>query len=161
MGTPEKIQCDFLIPVIRCWWHDLLMFTLHPLLAADTIEIATWGVSRVRLMKDANYPWLLLIPARAGLTGMHQLNAADATTVMSEISLASRALDMIYTPARINVAALGNVVPQLHIHVIARFEDDPAWPGPVWGTGLAQDYSDEKLQRTLASVKQALLDCAP
>ena len=162
MGTPKKIQYEyFLLSVVRCWWHYHQMFTLHPQLAADTLEIATWGVSRVRLMKDANYPWLILVPARDGLTGMHQLNAADATAVMSEISLASRALDIAFTPARINVAALGNVVPQLHIHVIARFEHDPAWPGPVWGAVPTKGYTDDNLQLTLASIKQSLKDCAP
>jgi len=162
MGMPEKIQCEyFLLPVNRRWWHYHQMFTLHPQLATDTLEIATWDLSRVRLMKDANYPWLILIPARDSLTGIHQLSAADATTLMSEISHVSRVLDMIYTPARINVAALGNVVPQLHIHVIARFEHDPAWPGPVWGAVSTKDYGDKDLQRTAATIKEALMDHAP
>lgn len=134
------------------------MFTLHPRLAADTHEIATLGVSHVRLMKDANYPWLILVPAQDGLTGIHQLDAADAMAVMSEISHASRALDVFCAPARINVAALGNMVPQLHIHIIARFEHDPAWPRPVWGAVPAKNYNDKDLQRTIALIKQALVD---
>ncbi len=132
------------------------MFIMHPRLAADTIEITSWKLSRVRLMKDANYPWLVLVPARDGITGIHQLPTTEAATLMTEISRASRALEELYRPSRINVAALGNMVPQLHVHVIARFENDPAWPGPVWGALPDQDYPDDDLQRTIATLGRAL-----
>ena len=132
------------------------MFALHPVLAADTVEIATWELSQVRLMKDANYPWLILIPVRHGITGMHELTADDGVTLMTEIARASRGLETLCNPDRINVAALGNMVPQLHVHVIARFESDPAWPGPVWGAVTRKNYGDEDLHHTIAAIKQVI-----
>ncbi len=134
------------------------MFTLHPRLAADTAPIATWELCHIRLMLDANYPWLVLVPARPDLTGMHQLTADDGATLMTEISRASHRLETLYNPTRINVAALGNMVAQLHIHVIARLDSDPAWPGPVWGAVPGKVYSDDDLRRTVSSIAQALGD---
>jgi len=131
------------------------MFALHPVLAADTVEITTWDLCQLRLMKDANYPWLVLVPARNGITGMHQLAASDGATLMTEITRASDLLEKAHKPDRINVAALGNMVPQLHVHVIARFETDPAWPGPVWGAARRKDYSDEGMRRAVAAFEQA------
>ena len=132
------------------------MFTLHPTIAQDTIEIARWSVCRVLLMKDANYPWLILVPARDGLGGLHELSEDDQPLVMHEICCASRALNGLYIPERINVAALGNMVPQLHIHVIARFKEDPAWPGPVWGVVPRLDYTAEVLSDTSTKLEAAL-----
>ncbi len=132
------------------------MFFLHPTLAADTLEIASWDVSRVLLMKDANYPWLILVPAREGLSGLHELAEPDRALVMEEINRASAALNKIYSPDRINVAALGNVVEQLHIHVIARFQDDAAWPDPVWGAQPRLIYNGDQLERTALKLKAEL-----
>ncbi len=134
------------------------MFTLHPTLLADTVEIARWDICRVLLMKDANYPWLILVPAREGLTGLHELAEADHPLVMAEITRSSTVLNQIYSPTRINVAALGNIVNQLHIHVIARFEDDQAWPGPVWGAVPRREYSHDELERTTVLLRSSMED---
>ena len=117
MVSREKIQREILISGAASWWHDRFMFTLHPQLAADTTPITTLELCHVRLLKDANYPWLVLVPGRPDITGMHQLAAADGATLMAEIRHASDVLEKLYTPTRINVAALGNMVAQLHIHV--------------------------------------------
>lgn len=132
------------------------MFDLHPTLKADTVELTRWDVCRVLLMKDANYPWLILVPERQGLSGLQQLADTDRPVVMEEINHASRAMQELYDPVRINVAALGNVVEQLHIHVIARFDDDPAWPGPVWGVKPRLDYDPEVLVETVETLRTVL-----
>ena len=116
-------------------------FALDPLLAADSIGVADLPLSAVRLMRDANYPWLLLVPRRAGLCELADLNAAERSTLMEEIAQASAALKSAVKCEKLNVAALGNVVPQLHLHVIARRRDDPAWPRPVWGAVPAKPYA--------------------
>lgn len=132
------------------------MFELHPVLAADTVEVTRFDICRVLLMKDANYPWLILVPARPGLSGLHQLSDVDRPRVMEEINRAAGALQKLYDPVRMNVAALGNVVEQLHIHVIARFEADPAWPKPVWGVIQRKDYNPDQLQKTVDALRPAL-----
>ncbi|MGH6958884.1 MAG: HIT domain-containing protein [Dongiaceae bacterium] len=120
-------------------------FTLHERLAADTIELTRWPLSLVLLINDRHWPWLILVPRRAGLREIHELDAADRGVLIEEIARASRGLDMAFRPAKINVAALGNMVPQLHVHVIARFADDPAWPRPVWGTVPPKPYAAVEL----------------
>ena len=130
--------------------------TLHKALARDTVEIVRWPLCRVLLMNDSRYPWLILVPAQLNLTAMHDLNSADQTVLMAEITRASQALTALYAPDKINVGALGNMVPQLHIHVIARFRSDDAWPAPVWGAHPAVPYEPEELQVTLVNLRQAL-----
>jgi len=120
------------------------MFTLDPRLAADTVELARWPLCRVLLMNDANYPWLILVPERPGLRDLDELAGTDRTAVMDEIARACSALRAMVKPHKLNVASLGNAVPQLHIHVIARFPSDPAWPKPVWGVVPAKPYTDSE-----------------
>lgn len=115
-------------------------FALHPHLAADTVFVADWALSRVLLMNDARYPWLILVPRRDGATEMFDLELQDRATLMEEIARASRDLKAMSAAAKINVGALGNLVPQLHIHVVARGPGDAAWPGPVWGHGTSMPY---------------------
>ena len=129
------------------------MFALHERLAADTAEVARLELSLVRLMRDARWPWLILVPARAGITEMHQLDAADRALLVEEIAVASKVLERRFAPDKLNVGALGNLVPQLHVHVIARRRDDPAWPGPVWGEGTAEPYDDPTLAATVAELR--------
>jgi len=117
------------------------MFELHPLLDSNTVEISKLDVCRVLLNNDKTYPWIILVPEHEGLRDLDDLAPCERNIVMSEIDLVSKALKVIYHPYKINVAALGNVVEQLHIHVIARFQDDPAWPDPVWGVVPATEYS--------------------
>ena len=116
------------------------MFVLHERLAADTTAIADWELCTVLLMNDANFTWLVLVPKREGLRDFHDLAPADWTQAMTEIDRASRALQTVTIADKINVGALGNMVPQLHIHVIARHQGDAAWPGAVWGAQPAQAY---------------------
>jgi len=131
------------------------MFVLHERLAADTFEVCDWPLNRVLLMNDATYPWLILVPRREGLKDFHDLEPADRPAAFEEIDRASRALQAIHDPDKINVAALGNTVPQLHIHVISRLTTDPAWPGPIWGKVPAQPYADDALAATMERLKAA------
>lgn len=131
-------------------------FELHPDLVRDTVEVARWALCRVGLNRERNYPWLILSPMRPNLRDLHDVPAADHATLMAEIGRASAALQRLYAPIKINVAALGNVTPQLHIHVIARRADDPAWPRPVWGVVPAAPYGEAELARELARLKAAL-----
>ena len=118
-------------------------FELHPRLATDTIALAELGLSSLRLMNDARFPWLILVPRRAGITEVGELDPWDRHALMEEVARASGALREALAVDRINVAALGNLVAQLHVHVVARRMDDAAWPGPVWGCGTAQPYAPE------------------
>ena len=131
-------------------------FTLHERLAADTVEVAGWALSQLLLMKDANFPWLILVPRRPGLRDLHDLAAADLPVMTQEIVRASRLLQDSFEPHKINVAALGNMVPQLHVHVIARFTDDAAWPKPVWGATPARAYSEDELEAPLAVLRATM-----
>ncbi len=130
-------------------------FVLHERLAADTITLADWPLCRVLLMNDASYPWLILVPRRAGLTEIHELAADGRNTLIEEVARASLALTSGFQPDKINVGALGNMVPQLHIHVIARFRSDPAWPGPVWGKQPPVPYESAALQERIDTLKAA------
>jgi len=118
------------------------MFALHDGLARDTHALATWSLSRVLLMNDANYPWLILVPERAGARELIDLDASDRATLIEECARASMILRALVKPDKLNVATLGNVVPQLHVHVIARFATDAAWPKPVWGVRPPTPYTD-------------------
>jgi diadenosine tetraphosphate (Ap4A) HIT family hydrolase len=133
-------------------------FALHDRLAADTVEITRWPLSLVLLMNNRQWPWLILVPRRPAIREIHDLTDADQSALMTEIVRTSRALTQLVQPHKINIAALGNVVPQLHVHVIARFSDDPAWPQPVWGALPADPYSAVELQQRLTSLQHALAD---
>jgi len=122
-------------------------FALHPRLAADTHVMGDLPLCRVLLMNDARFPWLILVPRRVGLHEMTDLPTEDGPVMMNEIRLVSKALREILSPDRINVAAIGNMVDQLHVHVVARTTTDPAWPGTVWGHGGAKPYDDPMLLR--------------
>lgn len=131
------------------------MFILDQRLRDDTVEIKPLKLSRVLLMKDRSFPWLILVPERENIREIYELSAEDRAVLMEEISLASQVIVKLYKPDKINIGALGNVVPQLHIHVIGRFRTDRAWPGPVWGTGPAEPYTDENLRATCESFRKA------
>ncbi len=115
-------------------------FLLDPRLAADTIHVGDLALCGVFLMNDARYPWLILVPRVAGASEITDLTAEDAAALMQEMRLATRVMLDVAKPDKVNVAALGNVVSQLHVHVIGRFLSDPAWPGPVWGAGERKPY---------------------
>ena len=115
-------------------------FTLHPRLATDSAFVADWPLSRVLLMNDARYRWLILVPRWARAVELFDLDAADRAVLMEEIARASRMLKNLTGAPKINAGALGNLVPQLHVHVVARSPGDPAWPGPVWGHSPAVPF---------------------
>jgi diadenosine tetraphosphate (Ap4A) HIT family hydrolase len=131
-------------------------FALHPRLDADTAFVADWSLSRVLAMNDARYAWLVLVPRRADLIEMYDLSAAERPVLMEEIARASAALKSLTGAAKINVGALGNLVPQLHIHVVARNPGDFAWPGPVWGQGRAEPYEPAAQAAFIARLGAAL-----
>ena len=131
------------------------MFRIHERLAAETLEVGRWPLCRVLLMNDRTYPWLILVPEREGLKDLHDLDSADHGAAMAEIAKAARALQRLFKPDKINVAALGNVVPQLHVHVIARFTTDPAWPRPVWGVRAPEPYDEAGVRETIARLGRA------
>jgi diadenosine tetraphosphate (Ap4A) HIT family hydrolase len=128
-------------------------FELHPRLAADTAFVADWTLCRVLVMNDARYPWLILVPRRANATEIFDLNPADREMLMAEVALASERLKHLSKAAKINVGALGNLVPQLHIHIVARNPGDAAWPGPVWGHGRAVPYAPGAFEHFVEGVK--------
>jgi len=132
-------------------------FILDPTLAKDTVEVACLDICRVLLIRDKTYPWVILVPAIAGMRDLDDLSEHQRNRVMAEVDLASKAMKFVFHPHKMNVAALGNVVEQLHIHVIARFRDDPAWPAPVWGVHPAVDYHDDQRATIIAGLRKALL----
>jgi diadenosine tetraphosphate (Ap4A) HIT family hydrolase len=134
------------------------MFSLDPILDRDTAEVCALPLCRVRLMRDARYPWLVLVPAREEVVEIGDLAREDRVALMDEIVLASRAIEELYEPAKMNVAAIGNIVRQLHVHVVGRNAGDPAWPGPVWGHSAAVAYTDDALSSALDGIRELLGD---
>ena len=127
-------------------------WSLHHQLAKDTLEVGDLPLSRLLIIKDSNYPWLLLVPRRAGASDLIDLNEVEQAQLTTEINRVSRALKEITKPDKLNVAALGNQVRQLHVHVIARFATDEAWPAPVWGRGSPVAYDAAARDRLVADL---------
>ena len=133
-------------------------FELDERLAHDSFEVDDLDLCQVRLMNDSHYPWLILIPRRAGLRELHDMADEDLPIMTQELIKASRAVESVFKPDKINIAALGNEVPQLHVHVIARFRTDAAWPGPVWGVQPAKPYQNQELDDLLVELGGAFVD---
>jgi diadenosine tetraphosphate (Ap4A) HIT family hydrolase len=131
-------------------------WSLHSQLKNDTIDIGNLPLCRVLVIKDANYPWLLLVPRREGAVEIIDLDEVEQAQLMTETSRVARALKEITKCDKLNIAALGNVVPQLHVHVIARSRGDAAWPRPVWNAVPPRDYDSGDLEKLLASLRQRL-----
>ena len=127
-------------------------WSLHPQLAADTVPVCDLALSRLLAMNDANFPWLIVVPRRAGVSEIIDLGA-EQSVLMNELALVSRALKDETRCDKLNVAAIGNVVPQLHIHIVARRRDDAAWPKPVWGAIPRRDYEADALQRFVTAIR--------
>jgi len=132
------------------------VFELHPDLTRDCVEVGRLRLSRLLLMNESRWPWLVLVPERQGKRDFHDLDPLDQYRVCDETTACSEALQRLYAPHKINVAALGNAVPQLHLHIIARFTEDPAWPRPVWGVGEPQPYAEAGLEARLHEIRRAL-----
>jgi diadenosine tetraphosphate (Ap4A) HIT family hydrolase len=131
-------------------------FVLNSRLEADTVPVVDWPLSSVRLMNDRTWPWLILVPRRPAMKELHDLTTLDMALLVGEISKASRVVAEICQPEKVNVGALGNIVQQLHIHVIGRFRDDPAWPGPVWSFRPAVPYREDEQAQIVERLKKAL-----
>ncbi|MHB1219820.1 MAG: HIT domain-containing protein [Alphaproteobacteria bacterium] len=130
-------------------------FDLHPRLAADTVEVCRLDLCRVLLSRDSSFPWLVLVPQRAGVREIHELSSRDRARLSDEIDLASRVMAALFAPDKMNVAALGNMVSQLHIHVVARYRTDRAWPRPIWGSGPAEPYVAARLDAVRSRLRVA------
>ncbi len=127
-------------------------WSLHPQLHADTVPVCDLALSRLLAMNDANFPWLIVVPRRVGVSEIIDLGA-EQSLLMDELALVSRALKDETRCDKLNVAAIGNVVPQLHVHVVARRKDDLAWPKPVWGAVPRRDYAVDAMERFLTAIR--------
>ena len=120
-------------------------FSLAPELQRDCIELADWPLCKVLLMNDSQYPWFILVPRVAGVKEIIDLSEELQITLLQESGKLSKLLQQVFNPDKLNVAALGNMAPQLHVHHIARFTTDAAWPTPIWGKLPAVPYTDEQI----------------
>ena len=137
------------------------MFALHPKLSEDTIELGDFPLCRLLLMNDVTYPWFILVPRRNDIREIHELNEADQQQLLKESSQLARQLGAVFQADKLNVAALGNLVPQLHLHHIVRYQDDPSWPAPVWGKAAPVPYTEEALLPTCQPLLTRLTDLTP
>ena len=128
------------------------MADIHPQLLQDCRILGQFQLCYLLLMQDANYPWFILVPARVDIREIHELADADQQQLLTESVLLARGLTELFAPDKLNVAALGNMVPQLHIHHIVRYRNDPAWPAPVWGRLPAKPYEAGELEKRVARV---------
>lgn len=131
------------------------MFKLDERLFKDTVVLGDFTLCRVLLMNDSRYPWLILVPRRAGISELFELEMAEQQQLWQETSYVGQVLKDVFQADKINIATLGNVVKQLHMHIVVRMQDDAAWPAPVWGNGAAQGYTDEALAAMRARLQAA------
>lgn len=131
-------------------------FALHPRLATDTIPLCELRLCTVLLLNDSRLPWCILVPRRDGIREIHELPADDACLLTTEVVAVSRAISTLFSPDKINVGALGNIVPQLHIHVIGRYATDHAWPGPAWGAGPAVPYDADAARKRIMALQDGI-----
>jgi len=130
-----------------------MKFALDPRLASDTFEIGDLGLSRALLMNDARYPWIILAPRRQGAVEISDLTSADRAALIEEVARACTIVRALPDVEKVNVGALGNIVRQLHIHIVGRNARDLAWPGPVWGAGRSRPYQASEREALLARLK--------
>ncbi len=133
------------------------MFELHPRLAQDSVVIGEFDLSLLLLSRDANYPWCILVPKREDVFEIHHLDEEEQLQLIRESCRLAEVMTSLFDADKMNVAALGNVVRQLHVHHIARFTDDPAWPQPIWGKLPAKDYVAEEFAERIKRLQNALV----
>ena len=133
-----------------------MVFQLHPRLQQDSIELGQFNLSRLLLCNDSQYPWFILVPQRPGITEVFQLSEKDQQLLQQESSLLAKTLAHYYQADKMNIATIGNIVPQLHIHHIVRYKNDIAWPAPVWGKYEAIPYSKAQQQNVMDQIKEKL-----
>jgi diadenosine tetraphosphate (Ap4A) HIT family hydrolase len=149
-------------PVKNCYQNfqtregSLSVFELDERLARDSDLITVLGLCQLRLLKDSRWPWLMLVPQRAGMSEVFELAPLDQALLTFETNSVAAALRTVTGATKINVGALGNIVRQLHVHVVARFEGDPNWPGPIWGFGKPEPYDDGSRQIFINKLAEAL-----
>ena len=129
-------------------------WSLHPQLARDTVDLGELPLARVRVVNDANWPWLLLVPRRLGVREIIDLEEVEQAQLMTEITRTARAVKTVTQCDKLNIAALGNAVPQLHVHIIARREGDAGWPRPVWGAAPPVAYEKNVLEQFIESLRK-------
>ena len=129
------------------------MFELHPQLRQDCLEIAHFKLCRLLLMNESRYPWFILVPERAGVTEIYQLSMADQALLLSESSTLAQGLAEAFAGDKLNIATLGNLVPQLHVRHVVRFRNDPAWPAPVWGKFAPRPYDEAGMSALIGRLK--------
>jgi diadenosine tetraphosphate (Ap4A) HIT family hydrolase len=131
-------------------------FELDARLLRDTVPLMWLGLCEMRLMNDRRWPWLVLVPQRPGAVEIHDLTPLDQTMLTFETNTVSKALKELTRCHKINIGALGNIVSQLHVHIVARHDADPAWPGPVWGHGQREPYEPGAIHQFIDSVRSKL-----
>lgn len=131
------------------------MFELDERLQMDCVEVGQFSLCKVLLMKDANYPWIILVPLRLDISEVYELDELDQEQLVWESSHVAKAMKKLFHADKMNIAALGNVVSQLHIHHVARMTDDPSWPNPVWGAVPTRGYTKEKLWQLVVDLQDA------
>ena len=131
-------------------------FPLDPRLAADSVFVLDGPLSQIRLINDTRFPWLVLVPRLPGVTELPELDDAQQHLLLKELNRAGRAIRQEPNVHKVNIGALGNIVRQLHIHVVGRHEDDAAWPAPVWGSGAAERFTAEALAERVAHWRSRL-----
>ncbi|QPK63927.1 HIT domain-containing protein [Methylomonas sp. LL1] len=131
-------------------------FLLHPRLQQDCFIVADLALSKILLMNDNQYPWFILVPRRPGITEIHQLQEADRHQLLTESCLLAESLTALYQPDKLNIAAIGNLVPQLHLHHVARYKTDKAWPAPIWGKFDSCAYSEQEAQTQITQLRDTL-----
>ncbi len=133
-----------------------MSFQLHPRLAEDCISIGQFELCRLLMMNDSQYPWFILVPERPELQEIYQLNKAERALLTEESSYLAESLAKLYKADKMNIAAIGNLVPQLHIHHVVRYQIDKAWPAPVWGKFAAVPYNEQQIIDNIDRLKDCL-----
>jgi len=132
------------------------LFELHPRLKQDCIAIGRFELCQLLMMNDSQYPWFILVPEKAGIKEVYQLGKAEQNMLIEESSILAENLALLYGADKMNIAAIGNLVPQLHIHHVVRYQTDIAWPAPIWGKFAAVPYSEQQITDNMALVKKQL-----
>jgi len=138
--------------------NRLIMTELHPQLKKDCLILGRSSLNHLLLMNDANFPWFILVPDRNDISEIYQLSETDQVQLTQESAQLAKTLMQLYKGDKMNIAALGNIVPQLHIHHVVRFRDDPAWPAPIWGKLPIKHYTESELDKMTMQLKQSGLD---
>lgn len=133
-------------------------FQLHPRLQQDCFSVGHLALSQLLMMNDSQYPWFILVPRRPDMSEIHQLSESDRQSLLTESCLLAQKLEEIYQPDKLNIAAIGNLVPQLHLHHVVRYRNDKTWPAPIWGKLPALPYSQQQAEQQIALLRRALVD---